>query len=332
MPDAFDGGPGAVPGLAVPETTAALPALAEAAVRAREFARNARAGATLRSYANAMRDFSAWATARGLPAMPAAPETVGLYLADRAKTLKVGTLGVRLAAISVAHRLAGHRLDTRHPAIRETLAGIRRAFGTAPTRKAALTVPQLRAMVEGLPDTNAGRRDKALLLLGFAAALRRSEAVALDAADIAFGEAGMTVLIRKSKTDQEGEGASLGVPFGRRESTCPVRAMRRWLEAAQIAEGPVFRPVRRGDRVVAGRLYARGVAEIVKRAAAAIGLDPAALGGHSLRAGFLTAAAEAGAPEHAIMRQSRHKSVAVARTYIRHGSLFIDHAGTRLDL
>jgi integrase len=183
-------------------------------------------------------------------------------------------------------------------------------------------VDELKLMLERLPTTRVGLRDRALLLLGFAGAFRRSELVSLDVADLEFARAGLIVTLRKSKTDQEGNSRRLGIPFGSSETTCPVRSVQAWLEAALITSGPVFRPLDVFDRVQPERLSDKAVARIVKRRAKAVGLDPARYAGHSLRAGLATSAAAAGASERVIMSQTGHRSADMVRRYIREGALF----------
>ena len=198
--------------------------------------------------------------------------------------------------------------------------------------EAPVLVEQLRAMLGGLGDTMLGARDRALLGLGFAGAFRRSELVGLDVSDLAFTGDGLEVTIRRSKTDQEGAGRKVGIPYGSTPSTCPVRAVRAWLELAGIVEGPVLRSVNRHGQLSAERLTDRTVALVVKRAALVVGLDPSRLAGHSLRAGLATAAAKAGKSERAIMAQTGHRSVTMVRRYIRDANLFSDNAASGLAL
>ena len=203
--------------LAAPPPPAAAPEAV--AQRARDYAQEARAPNTRRAYRDDWRDFTAWCAARGLPALPAAPETVALSLTDLAGRCKTSTLQHRLSSISQAHQLAGHAAHgspTRHATVRAVWAGIRRAKGTAQAGKAPALTADVRAMVATLPDTLLGLRDRALLRLGFAGAFRRGELVGLDVGDLEAGRAGLVVTLRRSKTDQEGEGRKLGVPYGAR--------------------------------------------------------------------------------------------------------------------
>jgi integrase len=315
----------------------ALPAahdLAATAERARGYAHQSRAPSTRRSYAIAWTDFCRWCDARGLTPLPAAPETVGLFLADRAQTHRPASLRLRLVAIGQAHRLQGHSLDPRHPAVREVWAGIRRQHGTAPRQATAATSEVLRDALRELARRPGLRalRDRALLLVGFAAALRRSELVALDLADVRSVPEGLVLTLRRAKTDQEGAGTEVALPHGQHALTCPVRAVQTWLEAAGISEGAVFVSVTKDGRATTTRLSDRDVARVVKAAVAAAGYDPAGFAGHSLRAGFATSAARAGVPEHAIMQQTRHRSAAVLRGYVRRGGLFRDNAASKVGL
>jgi integrase len=298
-------------------------AVSAAADRALRFMHAAKAPATLRAYRADWCDFESWCRTHGLTCLPAAPETVALYLAERADVLKPATLTRRLAAIAKAHSAAGHDspASLRHATVSEVLKGIRRTKGTAQTRKAPLLVNQLRAAVAGCRQDLLGLRDRALLLVGFAGAFRRSELVALDVADVAFTDDGLVVTIRRSKTDQEAEGRKIGIPFGSRAVTCPVRVLRAWLDAAGILGGSVFRSVDRHGRLGTEQL-----------AAGLAGLDPEAFAGHSLRSGLATSAAAAGASERSIMDQTGHRSVQMVRRYIRDGSLFRDNAAGQVGL
>lgn len=312
-----------------PSRAAELEQLAESA---REYIGRARAPRTVEAYRDDWRDFQRWAERMGHQAMPAAPESVALYITGLAGVKAVATIQRRLTSISVAHQMAGHESPTRTAAVRETWKGIKRTFGTAQQGKAPARTQEIRRMVATLDATVSGDRDRALLLVGFAGALRRSELVALDVADIAWPEEGLVVTIRHSKTDQEGAGAQLGIPFGADEATCPVRALRRWLEVSEITEGPLFRKVERNGVVSGNRMHPTSVALVVKRAARAAGYDEAKFAGHSLRAGFITSAAENDVPERKIMRQSRHQSIPVMRRYIRGATLFKDNAAASVGL
>ncbi len=265
-------------------------------------------------------------------ALPAAPETVVLYTTDLARRVKTSTIQRRLSGISVAHQAAGHPSPTTDIAVRSAWSGIRRVKGSAQIGKTALLAENIRQMVAALPDDTLGRRDRCLLLLGFSAALRRSELVGLNYEDIEDTTDGLIVTIRRSKTDQEGQGRTVGVPYGSDPATCPVRAVRAWLATAGINGGPLLRSVARHGNVGAGRLSGASVASVAKERALAVGLDSAAVAGHSLRSGMATSAARAGAMEASIMAITGHRSLPVLRRYIKRGSLFSDNASARLGL
>jgi site-specific recombinase XerD len=284
-----------------------------------------KAAATQRAYRSDFRIFVAYCEARGLAALPAHPDTVMAFLAAEATAgTKASTLGRRVAAIRYAHKAAGHEPPTNRETVKAVMRGIRRTIGAAPDQKAPATSDRITDMVAHCPNTLIGKRDRALLLLGFAGAFRRSELMALTVADLIKVEGGMRVIIRRSKTDQEGQGHEIAIPSGGKLR--PVEAVQVWLAAASIAEGPVFRPVAKGGRVAACALSDKSVANIVKAHAARAGLDPSKFSGHSLRSGPLTSAAEAGANVFKMMEVSRHKSVDTLRGYIRRADLFKDHA------
>jgi integrase len=305
---------------------------AEIVSQARDYVAASRAENTTRSYRVGWAQFTAWCDGHGATALPAGAETVACFVADLARAAQPATIDARLAAISAAHRAAGYDSPTKAEAVRLVRRGVRRTLGTAQRRVRPVTVPELRTMVGGLGTDSAGCRDRALLLLGFAGALRRSELVGLDVADITEGTDGLTVLLRRSKTDQEGAGRTVGVPYGSNPVTCPVRAWRAWLEVSGIEEGPVFRSVDRHGRIGVTRLTAQAVALVLKRHAAGAGLDPGDVAGHSLRAGLATSAAEAGVPERVIAATTGHRGTAMLRRYIREGSLFRENAASAVGL
>jgi integrase len=306
--------------------------LAEIAADARDFVAASRAESTTRVYRTAWAQFTAWCDEHGVRALPAGADTVACYVADLAKVAKPATIDLRLAAISAAHRAAGYDSPTKEEAVRLVRRGVRRTLGTAQRQVRPLTVPELRTMLGGLGTEPSGCRDRALLLLGFAGALRRSELVGLDVADITEGTDGLTIRLRRSKTDQEGAGRTVGIPFGANPVTCPVRAWRAWLEVSGITEGAAFCPVDRHGHIGATRLSAQAVALVLKRHAVRVGLDPGEVAGHSLRAGLATSAAAAGVPERVIAQQTGHKGTAMLRRYIREGSLFRENAASAVGL
>lgn len=318
---------------AAPPSSVGSAQLVRETERAQSYAAQARAENTTRAYRADWATFTAWADDRELDELPASPVTVATYAAHLATLGRaVSTIGRAMVAISQAHRLTGHASPTSSATVRDTLKGIRREKGSAQKGVAPVLVDGLRAMVANLPASLLGDRDRALLLTGWAAALRRSELVALDVADLAFSVEGATVTIRRSKTDQDGEGERIAIPYGGSPATCPVRALRRWLDSSAIVAGPVFRTVNRWGHLGEGRLSDRAVALVVQRYAAAAGLDVGHFAGHSLRAGLATQAAKSGKSERAIMKQTRHRSVVMVRRYIRDADLWTDNAAAGLGL
>jgi len=313
-------------------STTALASAPELLEQAKSYVEQAKAPNTRRAYAADWQHFTQWCDGRQLASLPAPPETVVLYITDQAGRCKVATLGRRLVAISQVHQAARLDSPTVSIAVREVMKGIRRAHGTAQTQKAPAVLADLRAMLATLPDSLLGTRDRALLLIGFAGAFRRSELVSFDRKDVQFSREGASLHLRHSKTDQEGQGQLVAIPYGMHPDTCPVKALQAWLRATGITDGPIFRPIGRHSRVAASRLTSQTVAAVVKRAALAAGLDPALYAGHSLRAGLATQAAASGVEERDIMRQTRHKSVTIARRYIRQGTRWQNNAAGKVGL
>ncbi len=322
--------------------------------RARGYLLAARAESTRRSYAFDWVHFTGWCTSQPeapLAHLPAAPETVALYLAEHAGTLKVATLIRRCSAISAVHQAAGHLSPTASPLVRTTLAGIRRVHGVHQQAKDPLVAHQLRRLLDALPQEPAkallAARDRALLVLGFYGALRRSELVALDTGDVEVNDQGLVVTLRRSKTDQDAAGRRIAMLHTGSADSCPAEVYLAWLVAVDDAlaaqhpmweddrravledgspRSPVFRPVNRHGSAAPARLTDKAVARIVQRTALLAGLGDLDLAGHSLRAGFATTAAAAGKSERSIMKQTGHKSLPMVRRYIREGSLFRDNA------
>ena len=305
-----------------------LPALPAADIEAAAaFARNEKAAATKAAYRSDFALFHAWCGQRGITALPATAEAVAAFLAHEAdRGCAAATVTRRCAAIRYAHCLAEFDPPTNSERVRATLRGIRRTVGTAPARKTPVLADTARAMALSVPPGLKGLRDRALLLLGFAGAFRRSELIGLDVVDLAETEEGLRVTIRRSKTDQEGHGEVIAIIRGTGD-TCPVKAVKAWLAAGAITEGPIFRPVAKGGQLGTGRLSGKSVCTLVQAYATRLGLDAEAFGAHSLRSGFLTSAARRGASVFKMRDVSRHKSMDVLQAYVRDADLFRDHAG-----
>ena len=300
--------------------------LVEASASAEAYARAEKSAGTRKAYEADLRDFSAWCANVGAVFVPASAEAVSAYLASLADAGKAtSTIMRRVAAIAYAHRRLGLVDPTDTDRVKQVVRGIKRTIGTAPNQKAPATAKYIRAMVKGLPDTMIGKRDRALLMIGFAGAFRRSELVALDVADIERQPEGILIRIRRSKTDQEGAGQVVAIPRGVKLK--PIAALDDWLSAAAITSGPIFRSINKGGRVLPSRLTDQSVALVVKHRAAAAKLDPSLFAGHSLRAGFVTSALEDGADTLRVMDQTRHRSVETLRKYDRRAKAFVAHAG-----
>ncbi len=264
------------------------------------------------------------------------PQTIALYITDCVNHLAAATISRRLASISKAHQAAGFRdspASTKHFVVGEVLKGARRKLGVAQKGKDPLLLNDVQRIINACPENLLGLRDRALVLVGFAGAFRRSELVSIEVSDLTFSEddAGLIVHLRHSKTDQEGEGCDVAIPFGEHEETCPVAAVRAYLRAAAIQQGKVFRGINRHGKP-GSSLHANSVATLLKRAAVRAGIDPTNVAGHSVRAGMATQAAMNGAGERQIAKTTRHKSERVLRRYIRTGKLFRDNASSTLGL
>jgi site-specific recombinase XerD len=298
-----------------------LPLPARELAAAADYARAEKAAATRRAYRSDFEIFRAWCAERRVTALPAAPEAVAAFLAHEAeRNVRPSTIGRRVAAIRYAHKLSGFPLPTDDERVRATMRGIRRSLGASPSKKTPATAERIVAMAPLASGRLAALRDRALLLIGFAGAFRRSELVALNVEDLEETAEGLRIAIRRSKTDQEGHGHVIAIPRG--VIACPVAALKAWLEAAATTEGPVFRSIAKGERIQTARLTDRSVADIVKAHARRAGLDPKLFAGHSLRSGFLTS--------FKMADQSRHKSMDTLRGYVRDAEIFKDHAGKGL--
>lgn len=318
--------PAAVPASAVPERAIT----ADEIGTARGYAEASRATSTRRAYAADWRRFDAWCLARGVDPLPADPRAVAVFLAAEAAAGAAPlTVGRRLAAIGWMHRRAGLQPPQAREgaaAIKEVLAGIRRSHGTAPAKKHAADADVLRDILRAIKGNDIRAvRDRALLAFGMAGAFRRSELVALRAADIEWVQEGLRVTIRRGKTDQEGAGAVIAIPEGRRLR--PKALLQTWIDSASITDGFLFRRIGAKGVVTQAPMSDRAVARLVQARVAAAGYSATHFAAHSLRAGFLTAAARSGASIFKMREVSRHKSMQVLADYVRDAELFRDHAG-----
>jgi len=312
--------------------------LADLEAKVARAVRRSRAEATLKAYRADWADFTTWCTTLGFDALPADPATVAAYVAELADPpddrppRTVSTISRRLAAIAEGHKVAGHPNPTADPLVRETMKGIRRSLGVAPTQKRGITTADVRAAVTGLGERLIDHRDRALLLVGFAGGFRRSELVALEVTDITDHPRGLLVRVRRSKTDQEAAGRTVEVAYGTDPVTCPVRAWRTWVDRAAITSGPALRAVDRHGNVSPRPLTGHAVALIIKRHMGRLGHPVDDFAGHSLRRGMATTAARNGAAERTIMRTTGHTATATLRTYIEDAEEFTDPASAYLEL
>jgi integrase len=291
--------------------------------QSREYARHSQADETKRAYAHDWATFEAFCAERGFLALPATPDAVDMYLVKRAAEVAPQSLGRALAAISYVHAQSGFVSPCDSAVVKAKIAGIRRTKKVDVQQAEALSTERLAAVVNALGTNLRDARDRAILLVGWAGALRRSEIVSINVDDVAFSEHGVTIRLQQTKSSQDTV-VSVDIPKAKNEAVCPVRALRTWLDLAHITEGPVFRGMRKGDHLTDGRLSDRHVDGIIRR------LAGPEYSGHSLRAGWCTAAGRAGALLADSMRHSRHKSERVAIGYQRAGRRWIDHPGATL--
>ena len=296
-----------------------LPAILD---QAEDYIRAAVSANTKKAYRTDWRHFVAWCESHDVDSLPATPPTIALYITDQVGESKPSTISRRLSSISVAHKAAGYQSPTKSELVLKTLKGIRRTLGVAPTRKAPVRADHLREIAPKLGDTLQEVRDKAILLVGYAGAFRRSELAALTVDDLTFVAEGVRILVRRSKTDQEGEGQVKGIGHGMNAVTCPVKALQAWMEVAGITSGPVFRAISRHGQISETPLSDKGIVLVVKRIAKRLGVAPDTVGGHSLRAGFVTDQYARGTAEGVIMQQTGHRSRAVLAQYRREADAF----------
>jgi len=334
-PETVDSGrAGAGEGALVSGVTGSADALAALAA-AIDFASQALAPATLRAYRAAWQHFCGWCQDAEWSPLPAAPETVGAYLASLATTHTTSTLVQRLAALSRAHRLANLPWPSAHPSIRNTLRGIQRKYGKPAKQAAALATDELRKLVATCDTTPTGQRDRALLLLGYAGALRRSELVAVTHEHLQFTNEGIRLMIPRAKGDQAGRGVSIGIPKGKAVETCPTKALEAWVRTSAIGYGPVFRGIDARGVISNRGLHPDAVRKILAKRAAQAGIKVPSgerLSPHGLRTGFITQAYVNGARDEQIMDHTRQKDIRTMRGYVRRAKLVSDSPAHLLGL
>ena len=292
---------------------------------------SSKASNTVRAYKSDFKDFGLFCVKNGFKNLPSNPNIVSLYLTHLStKEVKLSTIKRRLVSIGVIHKMKGHYLDTKHPLIVENLMGIKRRKGTVQKGKKPILVNDLRKILKVIDEQNIQDikklRDKSIILIGFSGGFRRNEIVSLDFEDLDFVHEGLKITVKRSKTDQFGEGSIKGVPYFENSIYCPVTIIKRWLNISKITTGPLFRRFSKGSKLTSKRLTDQTVALLIKDYLNKIGIDSKNYSGHSLRSGFATSAAESGAEERSIMAMTGHKSTEMVRRYIKEANLFKNNA------
>src|SRR5210317_568422 len=286
--------------------------------------RNSKSKNTLRAYQSDYNDFLEFCLKNGFQSMPTQPKILALYITHLSSYSKYSTLKRRLASISILHKTKGHYIDTKHPIIMENLMGIKRKNGTNQKGKKPLIINDLKKLINAIHQSNEKDkrkiRDKALVLIGFSGGFRRSELVHLEYEDLEFVSEGVKIFVKKSKTDQSGEGMTKAIPYFENENFCPVKALKKWILEAKLKNGKIF------------DISDKSVALIIKKYASYAGLDANRYAGHSLRSGFATSTAESGAEERNIMAMTGHKSTEMVRRYIKEANLFKNNALNKIKL
>tara|TARA_Y100001970_G_scaffold288148_1_gene414620 strand:- start:1571 stop:2488 length:918 start_codon:yes stop_codon:yes gene_type:complete len=286
--------------------------------------KNSKAANTLRAYEADFKDFSTFCSKNGFNYLPTEPKILSLYLTHLSSSSKFSTLKRRIASISVIHKMKGHYLDTKHPIIMENLHGIKRVKGSNQKSKKPLLINDLKVIIDVINKVNKKDklrlRDTALLLIGFSGGFRRSELVNIDFDDIEIVKEGVKIFVKRSKTDQSGEGMIKAIPYFENEFFCPVKNLIKWMEFCKIKKGKIF------------NISDKSVSLIIKKYALVSGLDPNKYGGHSLRSGFATSTAESGAEERNIMAMTGHKTTQMVRRYIKEANLFKNNALNKIKI
>ena len=286
--------------------------------------KNSKANNTIRAYRSDFKNFSIFCAKNGFRSLPTEPKTISLYLTYLSSGSKMSTLKRRIASISVLHRLKGHYIDTKHPIIIENLMGIKRKMGSFQKSKKPILVNELKEIIKAIDEVNRSEertvRDKAIILTGFAGGFRRSELVSIDYDDLEFVLEGVKIFIKRSKTDQSGEGMTKALPYFENKEFCPVTFLKKWLDISKIKKGLLF------------NISDKSVALLIKKYASVAGLDSQKYSGHSLRSGFATVSAEFGADERSIMTMTGHKTTQMVRRYIQEANLFKNNALNKIKL
>jgi len=299
--------------------------------------KNSKAKNTIRAYKSDFRDFGLFCAQNGFKSIPSEPKIVSLYLTKLSTIdVKMSTIKRRLVSIGIIHRLKGHYLDTKHPSIVENLMGIKRRKGSIQKGKKPLLINNLTKLINVIDNQNINEikilRDRTIILIGFSGGFRRNEITSLDYEDLDFVKEGMKINIKRSKTDQFGEGSVKGLPYFDNKKYCPVISSQKWIKISNIRSGPLFRRFNKGLNLSENRLTDQTVALLIKKYLNLSGIDSNNYSGHSLRSGFATSAAEAGAEERSIMAMTGHKSTEMVRRYIKDANLFKNNALSKIKI
>ena len=292
---------------------------------------------TVRAYKSDFNDFGLFCAQNGFKSLPSEPKIVSLYLTYLStKDAKMSTLKRRLVSIGVIHKLKGHYLDTKHPSIMENIMGIKRRKGSVQKGKKPILISSLKIIIDVIDQQNREEikklRDRSIILIGFSGGFRRNEIVSLDYDDLDFVPEGLKINIKRSKTDQFGEGSKKALPYFDNSQYCPVVSLKNWIDKTNINSGPLFRRFSKGSRLTEKRLTDQTVALLIKEYLQLAGIDSKNYSGHSLRSGFATSAAESGAEERSIMAMTGHKSTEMVRRYIKEANLFKNNALNKIKI
>jgi site-specific recombinase XerD len=299
--------------------------------------KNSKANNTVRAYKSDFNDFGLFCAQNGFDSLPSEPKIVSLYLTQLStKNVKMSTIKRRLVSIGLIHKLKGHYIDTKHPLIVENLMGIKRRKGSIQNGKKPLLINNLKKIINVIDQQKKEKikifRDRTIILIGFSGGFRRNEIVSLDFDDLDFVEEGLKINIKRSKTDQFGTGFTKGLPYFENSQYCPVVSIQKWIEISKINSGALFRRFTKGSNLSVKRLTDQTVALLIKEYLGLAGIDSANYSGHSLRSGFATSAAEAGAEERTIMAMTGHKSTEMVRRYIKDANLFKNNALNKIKI
>ena len=298
--------------------------------------KNSKSENTLRAYKSDFKDFGVFCVKHGFKSLPTEPKIVSLYITHLSKNSKISTLRRRLVSISIVHKLKGHYLDTKHPIIIENLMGIRRVKGSIQIGKKPLLISHLKSIINVINDQKIHEikklRDKSIILIGFGGGFRRTELISINHEDLEFVPEGLKITIKKSKTDQFGEGMIKGIPYFDNEIYCPIVNLKKWLEISNIKSGAIFRRFSKGISLTENRLTDQSVVMLIKKYLKLAGIENKNFAGHSLRSGFATAAAESGADERSIMTMTGHKTTQMVRRYIKEANIFKNNALNKIKI